>query len=76
MGRLLVFLIVAVIAGLIAIMKNTLGKVTGNKKLKNASLKSEAKNVMDKTAKGVSWMEAQWDKSKKDAESSIKKLRK
>ncbi|WP_423909672.1 hypothetical protein [Candidatus Spongiihabitans sp.] len=33
--------------------------------LKNASLKNETKNVMDKTAKGIRWMEEQWDESKK-----------
>lgn len=67
MGRLIIFLIVAAIAGLIAVIKNTAGKVSGNEGLKNANLKSEAKNVMDKTAKGINWMEKQWEDAKKTA---------
>lgn len=69
MGRLLAFIILAIIAGIIALLKNVLGQFFGNKHLKNASLKSETRNVMNKTAKGISWMEEQWEKSKKDADS-------
>ena len=57
-------------------MKNVLGKASGNESLKNASLKSETKKVMDKTAKGVSWMEKQWEESKKEAASSNKEISK
>jgi hypothetical protein len=67
MGRLIIFLIVAAIAGLIAVIKNTAGKISGNEALKNSNLKSEAKNVMDKTAKGISWMEKQWEDAKNTA---------
>lgn len=68
MGRLFLFVIIAIIAGVIALIKGAIGKVSGNESLKNTSFKGEAKNVMDKTARGVSWMEAQWEESKKDAE--------
>jgi len=74
MGRLLLFIIVAIIAGIIAASKSAIGKVSGNEELKNASLKGEAKKVMDKTAKGISWMDEQWEESKKDAEPANKKI--
>ena len=67
MGRLFLFVIIAIIAGVVAVVKGAIGKVSGNESLKNTSFKGEAKNVMDKTAKGISWMEAQWEESKKDA---------
>lgn len=67
MGRLIIFLIVAAVAGLIAIVKNVAGEVSGNEALKNSNLKSEAKNVMDKTAKGISWMEKQWEDARNTA---------
>lgn len=67
MGRLIIFLIVAAIAGLIAVTKNAAGRISNNEVLKNADLKSEAKNVMDKTAKGINWMEKQWEDAKNTA---------
>ena len=74
MGRLSLFIVVAIIAGIIAVIKSAIGKVSGNEELKNASLKGEAKKVMSKTAKGISWMEEQWEESKKDAELASKKI--
>ena len=41
--------------------------VSRNEKLKKSSVQSEVKNVMDKTAKGISWMDKQWEESKKSA---------
>ena len=49
------------------------GRVVGNRKLKSSTFKGETKKVMDKTAKGMSWMEQQWEQSKADAESENKK---
>jgi hypothetical protein len=72
MGRLIIFIIVALIAGVIALVKSAAGKVTGNETLKNSNLKSEAKNVMDKTAKGISWMEKQWEDAKDSAKEKNK----
>lgn len=74
MGRLFLFVIIAIIAGIIAVIKSAVGKATGNEKLKNATLKSESKKVMDKTAKGISWMEKQWEESKKNADPASKKI--
>lgn len=74
MGKLFLFVVIAIIAGIIAVIKSGIGKVSGNEELKNASLKGEAKKVMDKTAKGISWLEEQWEESKKDAEPESKKM--
>ena len=73
MGRLFLFVMIAIIAGVISVGKSAIGRVTRNESLKNTSFKGEAKNVMDKTAKGINWMEAQWEESKKDAEPPSKK---
>lgn len=73
MGRLFLFVIIAIIAGIIAVVKSAVGRATRNEELKNTSFKGESKKVMDKTAKGISWMEEQWEASKKDAEPESKK---
>ena len=51
----------------ISTVKRSVGAVTKNEDLKNSSLADEAKTVMDKTAKGISWMEQQWEESKREA---------
>jgi hypothetical protein len=76
MGRAILFLIIIVIAAFLAIIKSLAGKVSGNDELKNASLKGETKKVMDTTAKGVSWMEKQWEESKKTAGAEGKNITK
>jgi hypothetical protein len=73
MTRLLFILFIAGISFVIFIIKNMAGHVVGNKKLKKSTFKGETKKVMDKTAKGMSWMEQQWEQSKADAESEDKK---
>jgi uncharacterized protein YjbJ (UPF0337 family) len=70
MGRIFLFIIIFIIAGVIAMVKSALGKATGNESLKSTTLKGETKKVMDKTARGVNWMEDQWEQSKTDAENS------
>lgn len=70
MGRLFLFLIIGIIAVVIAVIKSAVGEVTGNEELKNTTLKGETKKVMDKTAKGIGWMEQQWEQSKKREEAA------
>ena len=67
MARMGLFLIIAMIAVVLFILKLIIGKLTGNKDLKSTTVKTETKKVMDSTAKGISWMEKQWEQSKKDA---------
>ena len=66
--RILIFLLIAGVAGVIMIAKKGFGAVSKNEELRNTDLKKEAKAVMDNTAKGISWMEQQWEDSKKNAE--------
>jgi YbbR domain-containing protein len=65
--RILVFLFIALIALVISAVKRSVGTVMKNEDLRNSSLADEAKTVMDKTAKGISWMEQQWEDSKREA---------
>jgi hypothetical protein len=74
MGRLFLFIIIGIIAVVISVIKSTTGTVTRNEELKNTTLKGETKKVMDKTAKGLSWMEQQWEESKKEAEEPKDKI--
>ena len=67
MARMTLFLIIAAIAVVLYLLKIIVGKLIGNKDLKSATVKDETKKVMDSTAKGISWMENQWEQSKKDA---------
>lgn len=74
MARLFLFALFAIIAVVIAVIKSAVGTVTRNEELKNTTLKGETKKIMDKTAKGISWMEQQWEQSKKEAEGSTKEI--
>lgn len=67
MVRLAFFIIVAIIGGVIFIFKWIAGDLTGSEKLKGTTFQDETKKVMDTTAKGISWMEQQWEQSKKEA---------
>lgn len=72
MGRLILFAFVGLIGLIFVVVKSVAGKVTGNENLKNTTLQGETKKVMDKTAKGMNWMEEQWEQSKKEAADSKK----
>ena len=73
MGRLFLCVIIGIVAVVIFVIKSAAGKVTGKERLKNITFKGETKKVMDKTAKGISWMEQQWEQSKEEAEGPKKK---
>jgi len=74
--RLIALILLLLVAGAILLIKIVIGGITRNKELKNTNLKSETKNVMNKTAKGIRWMEEQWEESKRDAERNSKELTK
>jgi 5-bromo-4-chloroindolyl phosphate hydrolysis protein len=73
MGKLLGVLMMVIISVVIVLIKIILGKVTGNADFKNVTIKGETKKVMDKTAKGINWMEQQWEESKKNISENLKK---
>jgi len=70
--RLLFILAVMFVGAIISMAKNTAGKMTNNEKLKNTTLTDESKKIMDKTARGINWMEKQWEESKKKAQEDNK----
>ncbi len=66
MTRLIILIIMAVIGIIVYVSKKTAGAVSNKKSLRDATVKGETKNIMDKTAKGFNWLNEQWEKSKKN----------
>ena len=62
--RLLVLLIIAAISIVITLIKKTAGHVVGSDDLSKTTVKKETANLIDKTARGVGWMEQQWEAAK------------
>lgn len=52
-----------IISGIIYLIKAGAGKVTG----KEVNFQDESRKVMEKTARGVHWMNDQWEKAKGNA---------
>ncbi len=73
MTRFLFIILIAGVSFVVFLIKSMAGHIVDNKNLKKSTFKGETKKVMDKTAKGMSWMEQQWEQSKADAESENKK---
>lgn len=63
MGRLVIIVVMMIISGIIYLIKAAAGKVTG----KEANFQDESRKVMEKTARGVHWMNDQWEKAKGNA---------
>lgn len=68
MIRLAFFGIVIVVAFLIWAVKAAAGTVTDNEDLKKTTFKGQTQRTMDKSARGLNWLEKQWDSAKTDAE--------
>ena len=66
MGRLILVILLMVVSGIIYLVKAGAGKITG----KDVKFEDESRKVMEKTAKGVQWMNDQWEKAKSDASGS------
>jgi hypothetical protein len=60
MVRLVFVVIMLIISGTIYLVKAGVGKVTG----KEVNFQDESKKVMQTTAKGLNWMNEQWEKAK------------
>ncbi|MDG5799221.1 hypothetical protein QA597_02470 [Marinilabiliaceae bacterium ANBcel2] len=67
MGRLILVVIVMIISGIIYSVKSAASKVTGSDAVK---FQDESKKVMEKTARGVQWMNEQWEKAKANVSDS------
>lgn len=68
MIRLIFFGIVVAIAVIVWISKMAAGAATGNKSLQETTFKGQTQRTMDSAARGVNWMEKQWEQAKADAE--------
>lgn len=71
MGRLVLVLIVLAFSGIVYLAKAGASKVTGKE---NVNFKDESKKMMEKTARGVQWMNDQWERAKNNAKSSSTQL--
>ena len=70
MGRILVLVLIVIMGWIFTAAKKTTGKIVNNQRLKDTSVKDESKKIMNKAAKGINWMEEQWQDSKKSADKS------
>lgn len=66
MGRLILVVILMAASGVIYLIKAGAQKVTGGKEV---NFRDESQKVMQKTAKGVEWMNNQWEEAKSQAKS-------
>lgn len=67
MVRLVFFVVVIVIAIIVWVGKQAAGAVTGSQDLKGTTVKGQTQRTMDAAARGVNWMEKQWEEAKADA---------
>jgi len=70
MGRIIVLVLIVIMGWIFTAAKKTTGKIVNNQRLKDTSVKGESKKIMNKAAKGINWMEEQWQDSKKNADKS------
>ena len=71
MTKLIILIIIAIIGVIAYVSKKTASAIANKKSLQDATVKSETKNLMDNTAKGINWLNEQWEKSKKSATSDV-----
>ena len=69
MARLFLIFIVFIVALVITALKNVAGSVTDNRDWANAKVRDEARDLMDRTARGIEWLESQWDDSRERVDS-------
>jgi hypothetical protein len=70
MGRLILFAIVLAVAAVIWIAKALVGAVSGSQSLRRETLRSQTQKTMRTTARGVNWLNEQWEQAKAAADSS------
>lgn len=61
MGRIILVLILLGVSGIIYLVKAGASKVAGREV---GDFQDESRKVMEKTAKGINWMNEQWEKAK------------
>jgi hypothetical protein len=68
MIRLIFFGIVLLVAVIVWAGKQAAGVVSDNQELKNSTYKGQTQKTMDSAARGLNWLEKQWNEAKGDAE--------
>lgn len=66
--RLLFFLVVLAISGLIWLTKQAAGHIVDSHELKDTRFKDQTQRTMDQSARTLNWMDEQWKSAKEDAE--------
>lgn len=67
MARLILFGIVIIVAFLIWAGKQAAGAVSGSERLKQESFRGQTQKTMRTTARGVNWLNEQWEDAKRAA---------
>jgi hypothetical protein len=67
MIRLIFFGIVILIAVIVWISKQAAGAVSGNESLKTSTVSGQTQRTMDSAARGLNWLEKQWEEAQADA---------
>tara|TARA_R110002072_G_scaffold244492_1_gene403807 strand:+ start:125 stop:370 length:246 start_codon:yes stop_codon:yes gene_type:complete len=65
--RLVFFLVVLAISGIIWLVKQGAGYVADSHELKDTTFKQQTQKTMDKSARTLNWMDEQWKNAKEDA---------
>lgn len=66
--RIIFFLLVLLISGIVWLSKQAAGHVSDSNELKSTQFKEQTQKTMDKSAKALNWMDEQWKEAKGDAE--------
>ena len=69
MSRLLLFGIILLITFVIWIAKQMAGPVSGSERLQQTSFKDQTQRSMESTARGINWLDKQWEEAKKNRHS-------
>lgn len=67
MARLILFGIVVIVAALIWAAKQAAGAVSGSERLRQETFRSQTQKTMRTTARGVNWLNEQWEQAKSAA---------
>lgn len=67
MTRLVFFAVVLIGAFIIWIAKQVSGELTGNREYRQTTFKQQTRQTMDSVARGINWLEEQWDDAKQTA---------
>lgn len=68
MLRLIFFGLILLVSLLIWVAKQAVGQLNDDQELTNTTMKGQTQRTMDSAARGLNWLEKQWEQAKEDAE--------